>query len=134
LTELVYVLRSGLEADAHGLPGLGLITGGVRVGGGMHGGLNRHELNTVFILGKAGQPRGGEVSSATVGIIDIGPTILQLLGLAPAASMRGISLTSTANRAARTETHETGVGAFRQRFTVVRDAERLLPVHGQRVA
>ncbi len=38
--DLVYVLRSELGQDDHGLPGRGLITAGdVPAGGGMHGGL-----------------------------------------------------------------------------------------------
>src|SRR5207248_1082562 len=51
--DLIYILRSSAMPDPFGLPGLGLITGGVPIGGGMHGGLNRHELNTVLIVGGA---------------------------------------------------------------------------------
>jgi hypothetical protein len=132
--ELMYVLRSGLEPDAHGLPGLGLITGGVPVGGGMHGGLNRHELNTVLLLGRASRPLGTEMSCAPAGIVDIAPTILALLGLAAPASMRGASLASMESVPAQTETHETGLGAFRQRLTVARRGAHLFPLHGERAA
>ena len=131
--ELMYVLRSGVERDVHGLAGLGLITGGVPVGGGMHGGLNRHELNTVLVLGRASRPLGSEMSSAPAGIIDIAPTILELLGLETPASMRGSSL--IADRAtAAAEMHEAGFGAFRQRLTAVRRGTHLFPLHGARVA
>jgi hypothetical protein len=133
--ELMYVLRSSPEPDTHGLPGLGLITGGVPVGGGMHGGLNRHELNTVLILGGAANRNGAEMSQAPAGIIDIAPTILDLLGLAPSATMRGMSLIATeASASPDAETHEAGVGTFRQRLTVVRRGGHPFPVHGQRLA
>jgi hypothetical protein len=133
--ELVYVLRSATDADEHGLPGLGLITGGVPVGGGMHGGLNRHELNTVLILG--GASRGGRpgLSEAPSGIIDIAPTILDLLAIPAPASMRGASLIAAATREhlPRTEIFETGTGAFRQMFSVVRRGHHAFPIHGGRV-
>ncbi len=89
--ELFYILRSDGSADLHGYPGIGLITGGVPVGGGMHGGLNRHELNTVLMLGGAAS-RTPLISHTPCGIIDIAPTILDLLGLAPLPSMEGSSL------------------------------------------
>ena len=133
--ELVYVLRSGTEADAHGLPGLGLITGGVPVGGGMHGGLNRHEINTVLILG--GAARGGlpGLSEAPSGIIDIAPTVLDLLGLDAPASMRGASLTAAAtrNHAPTITSFEAGIGSFRQRLSVRRRGNHMFPVHGSRI-
>jgi len=89
--ELIYVLRSDADADRHGHPGLGLITGGVPVGGGMHGGLNRHELNTMLVIGGAGISAPVH-SSAPCGIIDIAPTILDLLGLDALPTMEGSSL------------------------------------------
>jgi hypothetical protein len=133
--ELMYVLRSGIESDAHGLPGVGLITGGVPVGGGMHGGLNRHELNTVLILGGVASPFGNDMSAAPAGIIDIAPTILDLLGLAPSASMRGASLVSVARiERPAVEVFEARSGDFRQRLTALRRDGHLFPRHGQRVA
>jgi hypothetical protein len=133
--ELVYVLRSGTEADAHGLPGLGLVTGGVPVGGGMHGGLNRHELNTVLILGGAARGEQPGLSKAPSGIIDIAPTILDLLGIPAPASMRGASLIAagTQEHPARIETFETGSSAFRQMFSLARRGHHAFPIHGGRV-
>jgi phosphonoacetate hydrolase len=133
--ELVYVLRSGTETDAHGLPGLGLITGGVPVGGGMHGGLNRHELNTVLILGGAAHSGPARSTQAPSGVIDIAPTVLDLLGIAAPASMCGASLMRRQARdhAAHLEVFDAGFGAFRQRLGVVRRGQHLFPVHGGRV-
>lgn len=133
--ELVYVLRSDTSLDPHGLPGLGLITGGVPVGGGMHGGLNRHELNTVLILGGAAHSGAPGTTEAPAGIVDIAPTVLDLLGLSAPTSMRGASLMSSDIRqhAAQIETFEAGIGAFRQRFSITRRGEHAFPVHGGRL-
>ncbi len=133
--ELVYVLRSGTEPDAHGLPGLGLITGGVPIGGGMHGGLNQHELNTVLILGGAARGDAAQVNQAPCGIIDIAPTVLDLLGLSSPESMRGASLIipDVRSHAPATELFEAGSGAFRQRLSLARRDDHLFPVHGGRI-
>lgn len=133
--DLVYVLRSDLGPDDHGLPGRGLITAGdVPAGGGMHGGLNRYELNTVLMLGGAAATTSG-VSEAPCGLVDIAPTILDLMGLGSPTSMSGRSLL---NREMQTRplavfAHEAGTGAFRQRLEwVERDGHRFF-IHGGRV-
>lgn len=133
--ELVYVLRSDTGLDPHGLPGLGLITGGVPVGGGMHGGLNRHEVNTVLILGGAAQGGTPGQTAVPAGIVDIAPTVLDLLGLPVPAGMRGASLMQdeVRRRACDIETVETGAGAFRQRFSLMRRGAHAFPVHGGRI-
>jgi hypothetical protein len=134
--ELVYVLRSGSDADAHGLPGLGLITtGDVPVGGGMHGGLNRHELNTVLIIGGAAVANVGRRVSALAGIIDIAPTVLDLMGVAPSAAMIGGSLLDAGfEQGSETiETHEAVSNGFRQRLSIApRGAQKFL-LHGSRI-
>ena len=130
--DLMFVLKSDLSQDRYGLPGLGLMTpGDVPVGGGMHGGLNRHELNTTLVVGTAGGESGG-VSSAPAGIIDIAPTLLDLLGLAPATSMQGRSLV----RPARSEARRTSFSASRNGFTqhvdfVEEDGRRFILGGGQ---
>ncbi len=89
--DLAFALSSTDAPDAYGLPGQGLMTpDDVPLGGGMHGGLNRHELNSVLVLGLPGLAQGPVDRPA--GVIDIGPTILDLLGVPSAASMRGVSL------------------------------------------
>jgi predicted AlkP superfamily pyrophosphatase or phosphodiesterase len=97
--DLAFVLRSSTEPDPSGLPGLGLYMGGVPVMGGMHGGLNPHELATVFVLGGAGIGQD-RIVTAPAGLADVAPTILSLLGVAVPASMTGRVLsdaTETAN-------------------------------------
>ncbi len=112
--DLVYVLRSSLEADAYGYPGLGLLTkADVPVGGGMHGGLNRHELNTVLMARGVGFEQGLRDTRAC-GIIDIGPTTLALLGLPAAPTMTGQSLTQQPGAGEASRVFETGIRGFRQ--------------------
>lgn len=114
--DLVYVLRSDHSPDAHGNPGLGLMTkGDVPVGGGMHGGLNRHELNTVLMARGPGFV-AGDLDERPCGIIDIAPTILTALGLKPAATMTGQSLSQPVAALEPTRSFEAGADTFRQRL------------------
>jgi phosphonoacetate hydrolase len=130
--ELFYVLRSDTSNDPHGYPGLGLITGGVPVGGGMHGGLNRHELNTVLMLGGAASRSSGRFAAAC-GIIDIAPTILDLLGLAPLPSMEGWSLLGIDPAdPGIPEEFVTSSGTFRQRLRRSKRDGRFFLTHGER--
>jgi hypothetical protein len=133
--DLAYVLRSDSGPDAEGMPGLGLITAGdVPVGGGMHGGFNRHELNTVLILGGAAAAGRATVSVAPSGIVDIGPTILDLMGLERGPAMTGASLlTVDPNMAASTVTHEAVSNAFRQRLAFAMRGPQRFPIHGGRI-
>jgi phosphonoacetate hydrolase len=133
--DLVYVLRSNGGADADGIPGLGLITAGdVPVGGGMHGGLNRHELNTVLMLGGAAARGRAGASFAPAGIVDIGPTVLDLMGLTPGAAMTGASLLSIDPEDASTiETHDVVSNGFRQRLSLAPRGQHRFPIHGGRV-
>ncbi len=129
--ELMFILKSSLAPDQYGLPGLGAMTpGDVPLGGGMHGGINPHELNTVLILGAAGG--SGGVSQEPAGIIDIGPTVLGLLGLAPAAGMVGRNLARPAREEGRVLRHSAGTGAFAQHVDVVeQDGRRFILGGGQ---
>lgn len=126
--DLVFVMRSSEVPDPYGYPGLGLFTGGVPVGGGLHGGLNRHELNTLLLVAAPNAEPGLSVDDAT-GIIDIAPTILHLLGVPPAATMRGRSLVQAADPAP-VKTFETSAGAFRQRLTLALAGDRRILVSG----
>jgi phosphonoacetate hydrolase len=112
--DLMFILKSSLAADQYGLPGLGAMTpGDVPLGGGMHGGINPHELNTVLIVSN-GAAGDGSVSQEPAGIIDIGPTVLGLSGLAKAPSMVGRDLSRPAQEEARTRRVSAGRGAFVQ--------------------
>ena len=78
--DIAFTLRSGAGPDHYGLPGRGLFMGGVPVNGGMHGGLNPHEMATVLVLGGPGVLPGGRIE-APAGLIDVAPTVLAALGL-----------------------------------------------------
>ncbi|MDQ8730020.1 alkaline phosphatase family protein [Bradyrhizobium sp. LHD-71] len=126
--ELMFILRSDLTADPFGLPGLGGMTpGDVPLGGGMHGGINPHELNTVLILSAAtAEPQRG-LSSAPAGIIDIAPTVLGLLGLPPAPSMQGRNLAQPPRNEPQRSRHSAGNGAFTQHVDLVeQDGRRFI--------
>jgi phosphonoacetate hydrolase len=129
--DLVYVLRSSNDPDPFGFPGLGRISGGgIPVGGGMHGGLNRHELNTALLLSAPGVSAGAIDESAR-GIIDIAPTILTLLGVPLAATMIGQSLTQPVLDM-RVSMHEAELGAFRHRLLACRNRNgRLILTEGR---
>ena len=135
--ELMFILKSALNDDQYGLPGLGAMTpGDVPLGGGMHGGINPHELNTVLIVadgeGKEAGQGAGIVSQEPAGIIDITPTVLGLLGLAPAATMVGRNLARPAGEEARISRHSAGIGGFTQRVDIVeQDGRRFILGGGQ---
>ncbi|CAN7421018.1 alkaline phosphatase family protein [Phyllobacterium sp. LjRoot231] len=118
--DLMFILRSDLTPDQFGLPGLGIMTpGDVPLGGGMHGGINPHELNTVLIVGTETSEGRGQHSAAPAGIIDVTPTVLGLLGLPQSATMRGRNLIHAPREEARVKRHSTGFGAFTQHVDIV---------------
>jgi arylsulfatase A-like enzyme len=86
--DIAFTLRSGSEPDHYGLRGRGLFISGVPVNGGMHGGLNPHEMSTVLILGGPGVLSGARIE-APAGLIDIAPTVLAALGLKTPPTMVG---------------------------------------------
>ena len=109
--DLFYVCRSSDGPDPFGLRGLGLATGGAPVGGGMHGGLHRCELNTVLML-SVPEGAAGIVDGRPCGLVDIAPTVLSLLGL-PHDGMDGAPLTDEAG-AAETTVTEAAANGFAQ--------------------
>ncbi|WP_150286812.1 alkaline phosphatase family protein [Rhabdaerophilum calidifontis] len=127
--DLAFVLRSDAGPDPDGLPGLGRYMGGdVPLMGGMHGGLNRHELATVLVLTGAGIAPVGLLDQPA-GLPDIAPTLLALLGIEPAPGMTGRVLAEAFERTpeagqqaefgteeSRTEIFETALGSHVQRL------------------
>jgi phosphonoacetate hydrolase len=123
--DLVYILKSSTDNDPFGLPGLCSISGGdVPLGGGMHGGLNRHELNTTLMLSAPGVAEN-VVDQSPRGIIDIAPTILALLGVPAADTMIGRSLTLPPAEM-REVRRDVSLGAFRHGVTVFQGPGRRL--------
>ncbi|MBS7700933.1 MULTISPECIES: alkaline phosphatase family protein [unclassified Chelatococcus] len=123
--DLMFILRSDLSEDQFGLPGLGAMTpGDVPLGGGMHGGINPHELNTVLIVGAETAEGRGSRTSMPAGIIDITPTVLGLLGMAPSQTMRGRNLTHPFPGEPQVKRYSAGDGSFAQHVDMVEHAGR----------
>jgi arylsulfatase A-like enzyme len=131
--DIAFVMRCGPEADPAGLPGRGLMfRGDVPLGCGMHGGLNRRELNATLLVAGPGIGVGRTVDTP-VGITDIAPTVLSLLGISAPETMTGRSL---ARFSAETtvESFETGSGGFAQRLTVARSGRASHLLEGLRTS
>jgi hypothetical protein len=85
--DLVFTLRTDDAIAAGGLPGRCLYDSDLPSGAGTHGGLNRHEMaNTLAIQGS--MFRRDATSVLHAGLIDIAPTILDLLDI-PATGLHG---------------------------------------------
>ncbi|MGR3376910.1 alkaline phosphatase family protein [Salipiger abyssi] len=97
--DLFYVMRADEEPDAYGLPGRRAYTGGVPLGGGMHGGLNRHEMATTMIWQVPGGRTG--VEDAPAALVDVAPTLAALMGLTLSADGRALPLMAPEAEAAR---------------------------------
>lgn len=76
--ELFFLMRSSGALDPWGLPGQGGLIAGVELGGGMHGGLNHYELATTLAVQVPDGRQG--LDASPVGLVDIAPTIADLLG------------------------------------------------------
>ncbi|WP_420347859.1 alkaline phosphatase family protein [Pelagibius sp.] len=87
--DLFYTLAVGDEAGPRGVPGSGRFVGSeLKEGGSTHGGLSSYEMRSV--LGAGGSAfRNGVVSALPCGVVDIAPTVLSLLGIAPPPLMSG---------------------------------------------
>ncbi|MHB2169544.1 alkaline phosphatase family protein [Alsobacter sp. R-9] len=128
--DLGYVLRATNGPDQHGLPGVGAMTpGDVPVGGGMHGGLHANELNTVLVVSHP-ELAAGLVSDRPCGLIDIAPTILDLLGLPAVSTMRGTSLMTPPRDEANRSTFFVEHRDFTQSVAVVEQDGRRFIVNG----
>jgi arylsulfatase A-like enzyme len=113
------------------LPGLGLLMpGDVAPGGGYHGGVNPHELNTVLIACAPSRFPSGVINQRAAGIIDIGPTILDLLDVPAADTMVGKSLARAAQNEARLQSIDAGNGSFAQQIVRVDEDGRSFILHG----
>ncbi len=138
---VLYTLRNSDAVAGNGLAGTSLLDaqGGLGIGGGTHGGLNRGELSTVLMLGGAALRRGF-ASDWPAGLVDIAPTILALLGVPGGEAMDGRVLTEAlAGGAAPSESHspETWEAAgelYAQRLQRVRVGRHVWIDHGARAA
>jgi len=85
---LFCIMRADDRPNAAGIDGSCYFDGEMPVGGSIHGGLHRREMNNLLALGGPAV-REARVVRSPAGIVDIAPTVLALLGLAAPAAMQG---------------------------------------------
>ncbi len=129
---LAYVMRSDGSPGPGGIPGIGVYTGGVPLGGGMHGGLNRYEMNITLGVAAPGGRRG-EIDDAPASLIDIAPTVLSLFDIDADTDGRVLSLFEPEQEPARTVTLRAASGGFEQQLVRTSIAGRDYLIEGGRV-
>jgi hypothetical protein len=127
---LLVGMRGGDGPDPFGLPGCSPIVGkNFPRGGGMHGGVHRREMANLIALRMAGVSAGED--AAPVGLVDIAPTLLSLLGVEPVAPVAGRSVLSDGPTRAR-RVLETGAGGYAQRLVLAGEGRGSLVREGGR--
>ncbi len=87
--DVAFTLRARDADSEAGLPGVALADNpDIPLGGGMHGGLHKVELNHCLFFGGEAFRKGVEVTTPS-GTVDVAQTILKLLGLPPHPLMAG---------------------------------------------
>jgi hypothetical protein len=129
--DLLYVMRSHEIPGPGGIPGIGVFTGGVPLGGGMHGGLNRFEMNTVLGIA-APDGRRQESDDTPASLIDIAPTVLGLLGTTFRCDGRFLPVFEPESEHAELEIMHESHGTFQQRLVRSRIAGREYLIEGGR--
>ena len=109
------------------MAGTGIYTTGVNVpvGGGMHGGLNTFEMNTLLAFGGATMPAACVNDHAN--LTDIVPTVLAVLGIDRPDTMTGLPLDQVLGKQApepREIRLEAGACDFRQYLVLAADEGR----------
>lgn len=134
--DLIYVPHSSIEPDQHGLPGNAscVIPIDVPLGGGMHGGLNPYEQNTMLAFGGTAPALG--LINDPADLTDIVPTILELLGISAPSSMTGkplAAMTGSQRADIKVQTLTAGNGDFEQQLVLANDGNRSVVQSGGRV-
>lgn len=129
--ELFFLMRASDDPDKWGLPGHCGLIAGVELGGGMHGGLNRHELTTTLIVQTPDGRRGTDASP--VGLVDIAPTIADLLGVPMSAAGAPLPLFEAGAVQHTTEVIEASRAGFAQELHRNRVGGRTYLDHGCRL-
>ena len=87
--DISYTMRTGNGVNAFGYPGTCFADNpDIPIGGGLHGGLHRIEINNLLVLG-GNEIRAESVQNVPTGVIDIVPTILHRLGVDRPRTMVG---------------------------------------------
>jgi hypothetical protein len=128
--ELFFLMRASDDPDKWGLPGQSGLIAGVELGGGMHGGLNRYELTTTLIVQTPEGRRGADASP--VGLVDIAPTVADLLGVPMSAAGAPLPLFEARADGPQTELHEASRAGYSQELHRSLVEGRVYLDHGRR--
>lgn len=125
--DVAFTLRAWDRDSEGGLPGVILADNpDIPLGGGLHGGLHRRELNHCLFFGGDAFRKGVEIATPS-GTVDLSPTVLKVLGLPPHPLMAGraveeaFALGDPAPRVDE-QVHEAGAGAYAQEVVTARVA------------
>lgn len=130
--DVLFTLRARDDESEGGLPGVALADNpDIPIGGGMHGGLAKAELNHCLFLGGELFRSGVTVETPTAHV-DLAPTVLRALGLPPHPLMPGRALEEAfavgdAAPAVAELVHEAGRGGYAQKLVAARVAGALRP-------
>ncbi|WP_320129395.1 alkaline phosphatase family protein [uncultured Sphaerochaeta sp.] len=91
--EIRYVLQNSLEKNEFGFPGCCYCPDFIKIGGSIHGGLNPYEVNSVLGFGGSAFKKHTVVEETT-SVIDVTPTIYELLGIKPRMKVQGKVVTA----------------------------------------
>ena len=128
---LSFVMRSDGSPGPGGIPGIGVYTEGVPLGGGMHGGLNPYEMNITLGFAIA-DGRKGELDDTPASLIDIAPTVLNLFGIRCDCDGRVLPLFEPDEEAWIPETLRAASGGFEQQLLRQGTAGRHYLIEGGR--
>ena len=129
--ELFFLMRASDAPDKWGLPGQCGLIAGVELGGGMHGGLNRYELTTTLIVQTTDGRRGTDASP--VGLVDIAPTIAELLDVPMSAAGAPLPLFAPRGALHTPDVIHAGRPCFAQELRRNTIGDRIYLDHGYRL-
>ncbi len=137
---VLYTLRNTNAPGPTGLAGTSLLETGheLQLGAGTHGGLNKGEMSTVLMLGGS-LIRRAAASDWAAGLVDIAPTVLDILDLPGASGMDGRVLGEAYHQAVQPiaslspETWEASGDLYAQRVARVRIGPHVWIESGSRV-
>lgn len=129
--ELFFLMRASDDLDEWGLPGQSGLIAGVELGGGMHGGLNRYELTTTLLVQTPDGRR--DMDASPVGLVDIAPTIADLLDVPMIAAGAPLPLFEPRAAPITSEVTRGGRASFVQEIKRNLVEGRVYLDHGRRV-
>lgn len=130
--ELYFTMRASDKLDKWGLPGQCAFISDVELGCGIHGGLNRYELTTTLMV----QTPDGRLGTdhSPVGLVDIAPTIAQLLAIPMSAAGAPLPLFEPRAASHEAEVTRASNGGYSQELYRNLTSGRAYIDHGNRLS